>query len=637
MRKLKNFYNGEFTTICLKRFTYIICFAGLCLIDQVIGSATGAIQFGLKNYTGIIIAVIILSVYQLKDFYRIPFLHWTIATWILLFLIGRYYIMDWGRFHSDNFLRLQTNLWGIGIYGILLIRMLHGFIAEKKIPRMNWPCFGVWLLMAVGMAVIRPDIGWTEVVLITFLCFYLTDFKEKDLNNLFSGMLEGIIVGFFLIQVQAWMHRPYDELRYHGMYAHPNTNALFYLCAYCAVLGKWYLMKLKHRFVLLRVPYILLAGLIVGTMLYTGSRSAVITLVPVTAVFLLFQVLSRKRWWRKPVELLLDGAVLVVSVAVCMLPAYGLIRYIPVNVNDPIYFESDKIEEKVQKGDDAYSEKYVEFDEASREMFDRYLWFLDEETALEVEEWIREFPDRLKMSLKVEAAGALKLLASSEMSSSSDVSEPLTEAEEIMPGDDPEHPLDRTMEDVEGYDIRLDIYRYFWNKLTLIGEKGNKQGVWLNKWYLASHCHNLFLQIAYDFGIIIGIIFILIVLMIYIRVLVGLVRKKSGAWYFRLYVVTVYTTLFVVFGMTECVWIYGQLPFTMFFIVQYVLYHKGPDAVEHKAVRETREVIAEETESVAECDDCQEAESDFTPLLTEAVATEAAAKEQKASAKVQEV
>ena len=618
LRKHRLLCKQDFITICIKRIIYIICFASLCLIDQITGSATGAIQYGLKNYTGIIIAIIILTSYHIKDFFRISVLCWTNAAWFFLFFVGRYYALDWGRTYSSNFLQFQTNLWGIGIYGIVLIRMLYGFFAERKIIRMNWPCFGVWLIMAVVMAIIRPDIGWTEVVLITFLCFYLTDFKEKDLNNLFSGMMEGIIVGFFLIQVQAWRHRPYDILRYHGMYAHPNTNALFYMCAYCAVLGKWYLMKLKHRFVLLRVPFILLAGLIVGTMLYTGSRSSIITLIPVTAVFLLFQVLSRKRWWRKPVEVLLDGVVLLTSVAVCVLPAYGLIRYIPVNVNEPIYFESDKIEKKVQKGDDTYSEKYVEFDEATREMFDRYLWFLDEESAQKVEEWIREYPDRLKMSLKVEAAGG-------------------TEVKEIMPGDDPEHPLDKTMGDVEGYDIRLDIYRYFWNKLTLIGEKGSKQGVWLSKWYQATHCHNLFLQIAYDFGIIIGIIFILIVLMIYIRVLVGLVRKKSGSWYFRLYVVTVYTTLFVLFGMTECVWIYGQLPFTMFFIVQYVLYHKGPDAVERKAVRETREVITEETERVAECDDCQEAESDFTPLLAEAVTTEAATKEQNAPVDVQEV
>ncbi len=484
---------------------------------------------------------------------------------------------------------------------------------------MNWPCFGVWLVMAVSMAVIRSDIGWTEVVLITFLCFYLTDFNEKDLNNLFSGMLEGIIVGFFLIQVQAWRHRPYDTLRYLGMYSHANMNALLYLCTYCAVLGKWYLMKLKHRFVLLRVPFIVLAGLIVATMLYTGSRSAFMTVIPVTLVFLLFQMFSRKRW--KLLELLIDGAVLVVSVVVSVLPAYGLIRYIPVNVDDPIYFEADKIEEKIQKGDEAYSEKYVEFDEASEEMFDRYLWFLDEETAQKVEEWIREFPDSLKTSLKVEAAEASDIASEA--------------VEEIELGADPQHPLELSTPTFEGYDVRLDIYRYFWNKLTLIGEKGSKQGVWLKPWYQATHCHNLFLQMAYDFGIIIGIVFILVVLMLCIRVLVGLIRKKSGVWYYRLYVVAGFTTIFVVFGMTECVWIYGQLPFTMFFIVQYVLYHKGPDSVDRKEV-EAVEVASEEEGNVVERDRGLEVESDFEPLVAEVAGVAASQEVQEADAEAQE-
>lgn len=99
------------------------------------------------------------------------------------------------------------------------------------------------MLMLVGMAVIRSDYAWPKALLGAFLCFYLIDFREKDLNNLFSGMAEGIILGFFIIQVKAWMYRPYDMFgnmlsRYSGMYSHPNMNALLYLCTYSAVLCK---------------------------------------------------------------------------------------------------------------------------------------------------------------------------------------------------------------------------------------------------------------------------------------------------------------------------------------------------------------------------------------------------------------
>ena len=144
----------------------------------------------------------------------------------------------------------------------------------------------------------------------------------------------------------------------------------------------------------------------------------------------------------------------------------------------------------------------------------------------------------------------------------------------VEPGVDSEHPLILSDNREGVYDVRMDIYKYFLRKLKLIGEKNNVQGVWISWWYQATHCHNLFLQISYDFGIIIGIIFILIVLMFYIGVLIDLIRKRSGSLYYRLFVATIYVTLFIVFGMLEINWTYGQLSFAMFFLVQYVMYHK---------------------------------------------------------------
>lgn len=101
------------------------------------------------------------------------------------------------------------------------------------------------------MVIIRSDYSWIKALASAVILFCLTDFKGKDLNNLFYGMVEGIIIGFLLIQLQAWMYRPYDMVRYEGMYSHSNMNALMYLCAYCAVLCKWYLMKLKGNYIFL--------------------------------------------------------------------------------------------------------------------------------------------------------------------------------------------------------------------------------------------------------------------------------------------------------------------------------------------------------------------------------------------------
>ena len=569
--------NADSWILFLKRIIHVACFTGLCMIDQIIGSATGRIQYGLKNYTGIIIAIIILTAYKLKDFIKIPYF-----IWVIVFFIGRYFALDWGKANAGNYREFQTNLWGIGIYGIVIIRMFYCWVVEKKKPHMKWGPFCICMVMLISMAVIQNGLAWPKALLGALLCFYLTDFEEKDLNNLYSGMAEGIIVGFFIIQGQAWMYRPYDSanMRYLGMYSHPSMNALFYVCAYCAVLCKWYLMKLKKQHIVFRFPFILLAGVIIGTTVFTGARTAMIVLGIITVLFLFFQMLSRRKW--KIVELIIDGILLVVSIVVCFLPSYYMIRYIPAYVDEPIYFESDNEDEKIQKGDPIDSEKYVELEEALERMYDRFSWFFKE---LDARKDVRiDWKDIVLPPMKVQAA-------------SDEWYEAFYNPEDevyIEPGTDKKHPL-LTIEEAESdVTIRVSIYKYFLNHLSLIGEKGNKQGVWLTKRYYATHCHNVLLQFAYDFGIIIALFFVAVVFMLYNRVLFGLTEKKSGAWYYRLFVTVSFATLFLAFGTLDIVWTYGQLPFIMFWVVQYIVYHKQPHEVE------AEEMLALEEDSEAE-------------------------------------
>jgi len=550
----------------IKRIIYIVCFLICTYIDQIVGSATGYIQNGYRNYSAVIIAIIILSSYKIVEFKKIRYMIWCLLYIFLAFLSYEVLLEN-----TSNHITVFANLWFVFFVGLILFQQKKSFILKKNSSRINGICYNIFFIMTFLMVLIRSDCIWTITFLSISLLLYLTDFKEEDLNNLFAGMLDGIIIGFFVIQIQAWKFRPYDILRYHGMYAHPNMNALFYLCVFCALLCKWYMLKLKNKNILLQIPYIIMSGFVISTMFYTGSRTAFITFIIIFIIFLFFQLIWIQKW--KILKTLISALLLSVSIVVCILPTYWLIRYVPAYFNDPLYFESDipQIDKKVQKNDDIYSDKYIELGRAADVMFERYLWFLDDETAEYIEGFIRDFPESINISLKVDAATL-----------------DTVNVGYVEPGSDKEHPLELSGEFGEGsYDVRIDIYKYFWNKVELIGNKNNPIGVWTSKTNYAGHCHNLFLQIAYDFGIIVGVIFILLIVMIYIRIIIGLVKERSPDNYFRLFVATMYITLFVVFGMFEIDWRYGQLSFTMFFVVQYVIHHKMP---EPEAVAETAPV-----------------------------------------------
>ena len=551
-----------------KRIIYIVGFVCLVLIDAIMGSETGGVRHGMKNYTGVVLGLVILTAYRLKDFLKLPYLLWTV-----IFFIGRAGILQWVEvnYWEHMVLRVNTALWAAGVYGLVVIRMLYLYIAEREKPKMNWPMFAVWLFTMVWMVVVQPETTWQLSILLYFAPFYLTNFKEKDLNNLYTGLAEGIIIGFLMVQGWALMHRPYDTVRYIGANLNSNINALFYCGVYSAVLCKWYQMKLRRRHILLRIPLILLAGVLVSLTVFTGGRTALITEVLVTLFFLVFQALARKRG--KILEFLLDGVLLCGVILLCFEPTFKLVRYLPAIVDEPVYVDGEDIEKKIQQGDSIDDEKYVEFEEMLEEHFGRVLWFLEseEEETEEVSKGDFNLLWLLGPSLKVEAANQTIKVPE-------EWYEVYWYPEDTMfmePGCDSRHPILLPEEYDDPVKVRMAIWQYYFKELNLTGVREETEGPWITRGFQSIHAHNFFLQMAYEFGWPVGILLIFLSIQLYNKALFGIGERKSGAWYYRLFVTLSYATVMVAFGMLEASWVFGYLSYTMFFLVQYVLYHKS--------------------------------------------------------------
>lgn len=563
-----------------KRIIYIVGFVCLVLIDAIMGSETGGVRHGMKNYTGVVLGLVILTAYRLKDFLKLPYLLWTV-----IFFIGRAEILQWVEvnYWEHMVLRVNTALWAAGVYGLVVIRMLYLYIAEREKPKMNWPMFAVWLFTMVWMVVVQPETTWQLSILLYFAPFYLTNFKEKDLNNLYTGLAEGIIIGFLMVQGWALMHRPYDtmDFRYAGANSNCNINALFYCGVYSAVLCKWYQMKLRRRHVLLRIPIILLTGVVVSLTVFTGGRSALITEVLLTLIFLVFQALARKRG--KILEFLLDGVILCGVILLCFEPTFKLVRYLPAIVDEPVYVDGENIETKIQQGDPIDDEKYVDFEEMLEENFGRILWFLESEEktedAVSQVGVLQREPAKAEFNLLWLLGPSLKVEAANR---SIKVPEEWYEVywypEDTMfmePGCDSRHPILLPEEYNDYVKIRMAIWQYYFMELNLTGVHEETEGPWITRYFQAIHTHNFFLQMAYEFGWLVGVLLIFLSIQLYNKALFGIGERKSGAWYYRLFVTLSYATVMVAFGMLEMSWVFGYLSFTMFFLVQYVLYHKN--------------------------------------------------------------
>ena len=72
---------------------------------------------------------------------------------------------------------------------------------------------------------------------------------------------------------------------------------------------------------------------------------------------------------------------------------------------------------------------------------------------------------------------------------------------------------------------RMDIYRAYFEQLNMQGHEG--MGALLNDGSEAAHAHDIYLQVAYDHGIIVGAIFLMWVIMTCIQALMVYLRRRS--------------------------------------------------------------------------------------------------------------
>lgn len=542
-----------------RRLIYIASFAWFMYLDHIVGSAHGNIQQEMKSYIGVVFGIIILTAYKAKDFLKLPYLIWAVV-----YFIARPFLIDWIS-ETDTFLpRVEGIVWNIGIYGIIFIRMFYLYAIERVKPNMKWPFFAVWVLMMLGMVFSVNDDNWYLWFFLIFGCFYLTNYTQRQLNELFSGMVEGIILTFIILQVQACLYRPYDQLRYMGMYTNCNLNALSYVIAYLAVLGKWYLMKLKRRPFILMVPFVLLGGSLWALTMFTMCRSALIAMAIFTLLFVLFQFISRRK--KRFLELATNIVLILLAIFFMFQPTYNVVRYLPAYTNQPLFFVTEDPTNRVQADETFDSEKYTEYDEMLEGVFGRISALKD------------LFGDAADKAVNM-------FIPTLQVSASENVTQGVSEEREITElekellrewsGRLQEYPLLTDPKDYgDPLKVRAAIYDFYWRHLDVDGHTIKDNEVWVSSTYVAGHAHNIWLQFAYNHGWIVGILFVVVIGLTIFSIIRGLICHRQGAYYYRTFIMSGVLVTILSFGMFELCWMYGQISLLLLFMAFRVMCHR---------------------------------------------------------------
>lgn len=494
-----------------KRFLYMLCFFAFCVLDQRCKTDNG--RYLYRDLTGVVMAVVTMSHYRLRDFrkWKIPYLIWTILYFIALPIAYT---------HKSILILLED--WiviaaGVFLYGFILIHTFISVVIEKEYPKLNLKFGALWLAMMLWMILARTYV-WPFCYLVMFGCFYLTNYSQEEQNDLFQGMLDGIILGFFIIQGLCFVFRPYDEVRYSGLFINPNNNSLFYLEVLAAVFAKLLYVTRTHASKWVKVYYWVGAGTVLAFELLTIGRTGWLTAIFLIIGFLFFigKYQGLKRWWKN---------LLVLSVCVCLtFPlCFSAVRYLPPLFHHPVWFAGEWHSERVYSWDPWNSEKYIDIDEYLGAALGRVL---------------DSFGNLLEHSPFLMRADAAQ--------------------------ESPENkiPVLSSSEDSDGYLVRSTIYRYYFQHLRLWGQPYSEQGFQLSEHFWVWHAHNIYLQYGTDFGAPAMIMFA--ALLLWGAVSLGKRFARHGAeadavcWMFLV--------IPMIFGIFEYCWGSGSLSILLLFV-----------------------------------------------------------------------
>ena len=547
-----------------RRIWFIVLFMALNLIEWLKATQTGDIWKVAVNVAGLVVMALVMSAYPVKElccgFSKV----FTIICLAVMVGIYGYWWMNPGKFVVWQYLTAVMNIWLIGI----MLWVLWRRAAAGRLKKPKWDILStLWVLLTIVMVLSKSGRVWPVWFFLIYGIFYLTEYSEEDKDALVEGMVNGTIISFFIMQIYAYGFRPYDEVRYKGPLSNCNMTALYYLIVYCMILAKLHLLTLQKSGKIRKLFWMVMAGGLLCFQFMTLCRTAWLSAIAVTFAY---GILIVKGIWKDSLPKVLGKAVLLGVITVAVFPiVFGTVRWLPTILHHPIWYEGEWSEEKVHSFDPADSDKYVTLEEFLDTALGRFLQILEKPAAV----------DGQAMQDAAGQGEAGQGEAGQETAEESLVTEEETvdSGEELfMPdgyvrasaeaiGD--EVPILDYSKDWTSSDIRVAIFKAYWKDLNWRGHS-EKEGYYLiTPKYRCWHAQNLWLQIAYYYGIPAGILLVVLtVVMIYYyisRCYKGKLDQKYGV------LPLLFVILYFTFGLMEVVWNPGQLVFVLIFLVQH--------------------------------------------------------------------
>lgn len=268
----------------------------------------------------------------------------------LVTLAGIYVTMDMiGKnfYATYKYMNLPLGIF-LTVLANLYVLVIWNAIKERRIPFHIGPSLILILMLLAKQNSVYDYRQFYLYICISLLPFMMMKKGYRTRSCVLNGMLDGMCIGFFLIQGYAWMHRPYNytDIRYTGISNACTEMSRIYLAYFAAWMIR-YAQAARQKLNLFngafRVFAWLMAAFVLALEYLTGSRSAVLAMILMTIIAVAVRYIRVKdKWWMRIGKLILwpINCACIGVVSLALFPAaYKTVRYLPAHFNEPVYVD----------------------------------------------------------------------------------------------------------------------------------------------------------------------------------------------------------------------------------------------------------------------------------------------------------
>ena len=436
----------------------------------------------------IFFALAVIVTYKSKDIFNVVNLVYVAAA----IVVGvRYYAKTSAALENPgelDILALKLTVWAGILAGVVIIGTIR-FLVRGQVRDIS---IRYSILVAVFFALIiwyRNTRGWPIYLVCSFGLFYLNMSAWDKKALLLRNICNGILIHFGAMVIYCLLHRPYMFFIYsrYPFIFHTVTISGVYLALVvtAALVNFMDAYRRKPRLVGVYKELFVL-GVSAVYLLLTMSRTGYVAAFVMAVVIVPVMCFSLRQRWRSMIQSI---GMMVLAVVLCFPVTFTAQRMVPAVAASPILHEIEELPAEIMHGRYMDSLYYMTI-QRFIQVFQMKMLGVPEENSLRAIDLRTDADEGMPGNgLLVDAADIL-------LASAADTAVSIT-------AEEPEESVEDSY--ANG---RLEIFRLYYSNLNKVGH--DDMGIMEPNGRYNVHAHNIYLQVAYDHGIYVGIVFILL-------------------------------------------------------------------------------------------------------------------------------